>query len=137
MTRAITPPCRRDLACYRNDGHPEDHAYATPDTVPSPAPIWQAGYDAGYREAQQDIALAAASAPSPDAPGLREVMVDALDVRLPYLDTDALYRALLAVENHGAPIVPTDYLAIAAAYTAESEAGITQRARNGGVRGDS
>jgi len=35
------------------------------------------------------------------------------------LDVDALYRALLAVENHGAPIVATDYLAIAAAYTAE------------------
>jgi hypothetical protein len=36
------------------------------------------------------------------------------------LDTDALYRALLAVENHGAPIVSTDYLAIAAAYAEEA-----------------
>jgi hypothetical protein len=41
--------------------------------------------------------------------------------RYPTLDTDALYRALLAVENHGAPIVATDYLAIAAAYAEEVE----------------
>lgn len=32
-----------------------------------PSAEWQQGYDAGYREAQQDVA--AARAPSPDAPG--------------------------------------------------------------------
>ena len=34
----------------------------------------------------------------------------------PALDVEALYRARLAVENHGAPVVPTDDPAIAAEY---------------------
>ena len=28
--------CQSDLACFRNDGHAGDHAYATPETVPQP-----------------------------------------------------------------------------------------------------
>ena len=36
MTRASTPACTSDLACFRNDGHTGDHAYATPDTGPQP-----------------------------------------------------------------------------------------------------
>jgi len=36
MTRASTPACTSDLACFRNDGHAGDHAYATPETVPQP-----------------------------------------------------------------------------------------------------
>ena len=45
---------------------------------------------------------------------LRAVLLAATPA--PALDVEALYRALLAVENHGAPVVPTDYLAIAAEY---------------------
>jgi hypothetical protein len=37
MTRTMSVPCRRDLACYRDDGHPGDCAYPTPETVPQPA----------------------------------------------------------------------------------------------------
>jgi len=37
MTRASTPPCMADLACYRNDGHDGDHTYPTPETQPEPA----------------------------------------------------------------------------------------------------
>jgi len=37
MARTMSVPCRRDLACYRNDGHPGDCAYPTPETVPQPA----------------------------------------------------------------------------------------------------
>ena len=33
MTR-MSVPCRRDLACYRNDGHPGDHLYPTSESVP-------------------------------------------------------------------------------------------------------
>jgi len=36
VTRASTPACTSDLACFRNDGHAGDHAYATPDTGPQP-----------------------------------------------------------------------------------------------------
>jgi len=39
MARTMSVPCRRDLACYRNDGHTGDHAYATPKTVPQPVTL--------------------------------------------------------------------------------------------------
>ena len=39
MARTMSVPCRRDLACYRDDGHPGDCAYPTPETVPQPATL--------------------------------------------------------------------------------------------------
>ena len=39
MARTMSVPCRRDLACYRNDGHPGDCAYPRPETVPQPATL--------------------------------------------------------------------------------------------------
>ena len=36
MARTMSVPCRRDLACFRNDGHPGECAYPTPGTTPQP-----------------------------------------------------------------------------------------------------
>ena len=38
MSRTMNWPCRRDLACYRNDGHHGECAYPTPDTAPRHVP---------------------------------------------------------------------------------------------------
>ena len=37
--------CQSDLACFRNDGHAGDHAYATPETVPQPVAATPAPLD--------------------------------------------------------------------------------------------
>ena len=38
MARTMSVPCRRDLTCYRNDGHDGDCAYPTPETALTPPP---------------------------------------------------------------------------------------------------
>jgi hypothetical protein len=80
------------------------------------------GLVAVYVRPTLDAALAATPAPAPDeGPAMQRLRKRSLHATpAPALDVEALYRALLAVENHGAPIVPTDYLAIAAAYTEEA-----------------
>jgi len=39
MARTMSVPCRRDLACYRNDGHDGDCMYPTADTKPVPTAL--------------------------------------------------------------------------------------------------
>jgi len=40
VARTMAVPCRRDLACYRNDGHDGDCMYPTADTKPVPTALF-------------------------------------------------------------------------------------------------
>ena len=57
MARTMSVPCRRDLACYRNDGHPGDCAYPTPETVPQPTIEARAPLDVERLREAVDAAL--------------------------------------------------------------------------------
>ena len=133
MARTMAVPCRRDLACYRNDGHPGDCAYPTPETVPQPAMTDRTPTTA---DAEEGVVREGSLTPGGNRVGPKAwalivslseyddwmgAVLDVVDEARAPLDVDRLARALLAVEDHSAPIVATDYLAIAATYAALEE----------------